>query len=176
MARQYLNFENLHFSMAEDSSSQGQILKKRSFRNLLRCSLRNFHHLLSTSLKGAIHDRGVTQFHLTLCGPRRIKKLKKEYLGIDQVTDVLSFPIHSSQRLKGRKFRQPMLDLGDIFICRQQAKKQALCAGRREELEIVFLLTHGFLHLCGMDHANKQQEKIMFKLQEKLFKQIVSLR
>jgi probable rRNA maturation factor len=61
-----------------------------------------------------------------------------------------------------------MLNLGDIVISHQLAQSQAIEYGHSLKREISFLFVHGLLHLLGYDHMNKNEEKQMFKLQDKI--------
>ena len=64
-------------------------------------------------------------------------------------------------------------ELGDIFICREVALRQAKEFGISIEEEILHLFIHGFLHLCGYDHEiSREEEKLMFGLEEKLLEKI----
>ena len=61
-----------------------------------------------------------------------------------------------------------MRNLGDIYISLDKAKSQAKEYNHSLKRELCFLLTHGFLHLLGYDHMNKDDEEIMFNLQEEI--------
>lgn len=87
-----------------------------------------------------------------------IKRLNNTYRSIDSVTDVLSFP---SDEEKSH---------GDIFICVKRAYEQAKEYGHSSLREFAFLAVHGYLHLIGFDHQTKEEEKIMFKLQEEILR------
>ncbi|MEL0199769.1 MAG: rRNA maturation RNase YbeY [Aquiluna sp.] len=82
-------------------------------------------------------------------------------------TDVLSFPMDEL-----RPGSDEMLSaegvLGDVVICPQVARRQAEVAGHPEMNEMLMLLTHGMLHLVGFDHAEPEEEKEMFALQNEL--------
>jgi probable rRNA maturation factor len=80
-------------------------------------------------------------------------------------TDVLSFPMDMPEK-KG-----DIVTLGDIVIAPAVAAKQALEAGHSTEHEIYILATHGLLHILGYDHADPDEEKVMFALQEKIVKE-----
>ena len=58
--------------------------------------------------------------------------------------------------------------LGDVVICPEVAEKQATTAGHDVRLELGVLLTHGILHLLGYDHADPDDERLMFGLQRRL--------
>ena len=107
-------------------------------------------------------------FSLFLCGKDKIRRLNKEYRTIDLPTDVLAFPLHED--FQGSL--PPQLNLGDVFICRPIAFKQARQFGREVHKEYIHLLIHGFLHLCGMDHVTKKEAKDMAKWEQTLKKRL----
>lgn len=112
---------------------------------------------------------------LTLCGEQKIRKLNRDYRHKDYATDVLSFPVHDD--LRGNVFPMPpTLELGDLFVCHQVAKRQALEYQVTWEQEIMHLFCHGFLHLLGFDHeVSAQEEKIMQKHESTLVKKSYQL-
>jgi len=75
---------------------------------------------------------------IAFVGPDEIRELKREHLGIDEATDVLSFPIDGNEPLAGDLPRQ----LGDVVLCPQVVGSE----WRRP-------LVHGLLHLLGYDHG-----------------------
>ncbi len=79
-------------------------------------------------------------------------------------TDVLSFPMDMPEN------PGDAVTLGDIVIAPTVAATQATAAGHSTEHEIFILVAHGLLHILGYDHANKEDEKAMFALQEELVK------
>jgi len=79
-------------------------------------------------------------------------------------TDVLSFPMDMPAA------SGDAVTLGDIVIAPTVAARQAATAGHSVEHEIYILAAHGLLHILGYDHADKEEEKVMFALQENLVK------
>jgi probable rRNA maturation factor len=77
-------------------------------------------------------------------GPDEMRALKRDHLGIDEVTDVLSFPIDGRDELAAGLPRQ----LGDAVLCPQVAGE----AWRPP-------LVHGLLHLLGHDHGDEMESK-----------------
>jgi probable rRNA maturation factor len=70
--------------------------------------------------------------------PEEIRALKREHLGIDEATDVLSFPLDGLDELP----RGVPRALGDVVLC-----PQVVGESWREPL------VHGLLHLLGYDHG-----------------------
>jgi probable rRNA maturation factor len=82
-------------------------------------------------------------------------------------TDVLSFPM--DELTPPRDDEEPPEGLlGDVVICPEVAARQAQSAGHDVRHELGVLLTHGVLHLLGYDHAEPDQERLMFGLQRRL--------
>ena len=92
-----------------------------------------------------------------------------KYRKIDKVTDVISFAFEDNEDIKTEDIRI----LGDIYVCIPRMIEQAKSYGHTEKRELSFLCCHGLLHLLGYDHVNnKEEEKIMFDLQERLLNEI----
>lgn len=106
---------------------------------------------------------------VSLVSEDQIHQINKEYRKMDRPTDVISFAFNDDKdpkdQIKGNDI--PVL-LGEIFICLDVAKKQAKEIGNSELRELRFLFTHGLLHLLGYDHMKKEDEEIMFPLQEEI--------
>ena len=93
-------------------------------------------------------------------------EMNLKYRGIDRTTDVLSFALNDSIN----DFKEEINVLGDIFVSIPKMKEQAKEYGHSEKRELSFLCIHGLLHLLGYDHMEKEDEKIMFGLQEEILK------
>jgi len=98
---------------------------------------------------GFIDDQYMTELHI-------------KWMDEPGSTDVLSFPMDMPE-VEGE-----IVTLGDIMISPTFAAAQALTAGHSTEHEIYILATHGLLHIIGYDHAEPEEEKIMFALQEQI--------
>ena len=94
----------------------------------------------------------------------RIREINREYRNIDRETDVISFALEDDKTFNLQEIRV----LGDIYISIDKAKSQALEYGHSFKRELSFLAIHGFLHLLGYDHMEKDEEEIMFKKQEEV--------
>ena len=97
-----------------------------------------------------------------------IHKINKEYRKIDRPTDVISFAfLDNEDRAKEYASGMPVI-LGDIYISLDKADEQAKEYGHSMKRELCFLFVHGLLHLLGYDHMTKEDEEIMFPLQDKI--------
>jgi probable rRNA maturation factor len=149
---------------------------------------------LARAIAGALESAGAPRpasVALTLTDDAALAELNAMHMGKDGSTDVLSFPLlppdaYPPHRGKGAaegaaagRFplppgaRQP---LGDIVVSVERAIEQAE-AGRGGQTgdvrwsprdELLLLVTHGTLHLCGWDHAEPDEEAAMRALEQQL--------
>jgi len=102
-------------------------------------------------------------FDIIIVDNDRIKELNRDYRGIDNYTDVISFALEDYADIKTE-----VRLLGDIYISLPKIKEQSESYGHSFLREFAFLSIHGLLHLLGYDHMNPEDEKKMFSLQEEL--------
>jgi probable rRNA maturation factor len=103
-------------------------------------------------------------FNVIIIDNEEIHKINKEYRGIDRPTDVISFALEDDDTFIKTEKRI----LGDIYISYDKVNEQALEYGHSVLREFCFLTIHGILHLLGYDHMEKEDEKVMFELQERI--------
>ena len=93
-------------------------------------------------------------------------------------TDVMAFPmdelVDESRRPDAPEIGPALL--GDVVLCPAFAAAQARKAGHGLADELALLTVHGVLHLLGYDHAEPEQEREMFGLQNRLLTQWQSAR
>jgi probable rRNA maturation factor len=96
-----------------------------------------------------------------------ITELNAKWMEGDGPTDVLAFPMDELR--PGLVNEEPEEGiLGDIMVCPEVAERQAAEAGHPVEAELELLTVHGILHLLGYDHAEPEEHKEMFGLQDEL--------
>ena len=91
---------------------------------------------------------GPSALGVAFVGEREMRALNADHRGLDEVTDVLAFPLDGLDELPAGLERQ----LGDVVVCHAQAARQADEAGVPARDEMRTLVVHGLLHLLGHDH------------------------
>jgi len=110
---------------------------------------------------------GDVTFNVIFVDNNYIHELNKTYRHIDRETDVITFALEDDQT-----FNPLDRVLGDIYISLDKAKSQSEEYGHSLKRELCFLATHGLLHLLGYDHMEKDDEKVMFSLQEEILNEM----
>ncbi len=104
------------------------------------------------------------ELSVTFVDDAEMEELHIKWMDEPGTTDVLSFPMDMPEN------KDEAVTLGDIVIDPIVAAEQAVTAGHSTEHEIFILASHGLLHILGYDHADKDEEKVMFELQETIVK------
>lgn len=91
--------------------------------------------------------------NVVLCSDETVRTMNRDYRKLDKVTDVLSFEWHEDYLL------------GEIYIARDQVKRQAPVYGSNFYAELKRVIVHGILHLSGYDHI-KPADRIVMRRRE----------
>ena len=101
-------------------------------------------------------------------GDKKIKEINRDYRNIDRVTDVITFALRDNKEEYDTLIPDIEEELGDIFINKDAAIRQAEEYNHSLRREFCFLFIHGLLHLLGYDHQNREEEEEMFSLQKEI--------
>ncbi|MDH5560935.1 MAG: rRNA maturation RNase YbeY [Deltaproteobacteria bacterium] len=104
---------------------------------------------------------------ILFCSKNTIQELNHQYRGLDKPTDILSFG-DSKLGERDEQLNHP----GELAVCLEICESQALEYGLGLELELLRLITHGILHLCGLDHDDPEREEAMLQREIKLLELI----
>lgn len=128
------------------------------------------------------HKSGPSAVTVLLSNDRRLRELNLQFNHEDSVTDVLSFNDidgwHNgdppTQIVEEQRFLAPGEEpgLGEIVISVDQTARQAAEQSVLLERELSMLTVHGVLHLLGYDHADSEEERVMFGKTDALLAQL----
>ena len=128
------------------------------------------------------------QLSLVIADDDTIRWLNKDYRGLDEVTDVLSFSTTHQGHWEGDGEAPPSYDdqvpfvlpplepphLGEVVISYPQALRQAIPGPSGPTNELASLVVHGVLHLLGFDHAEPEEGAAMQQKERDILSGIVS--
>lgn len=95
------------------------------------------------------------ELSLRLTNDRDIQTLNAQYRQQDKPTDVLAFAALEADYPQSEELQALPLYLGDIIISVDTAFKQAIAQGHPLKTELMWLASHGLLHLLGWDHPDE---------------------
>jgi probable rRNA maturation factor len=104
-----------------------------------------------------------SELSLVFTDDATIREINAEWRGQDKPTNVLSFPAYP---LEPGGMPGPML--GDIVIARETVEREAADLEKSVEDHLTHLLVHGFLHLFGYDHMEKDEAEAMESLETRI--------
>ena len=118
-------------------------------------------------------DTGTT-VSVYFMGNESIRGINASERDVDRATDVLSFPFLQLREADGEISEYDLdpesgaIMLGDILVSVEKMREQAKEYGHSENRELAFLLCHGYLHLMGFDHIEKEDEVKMMAASEEI--------
>ena len=139
-----------------------------SFDETLNDYETSFTELLSKTLNHLALDFD-PYISVTLVDNDYIHTINRDYRQKDAPTDVISFAFLDGEDNKDEILHSHQkVVLGEIYISFDKAREQATTYGHSLDRELNFLFVHGLLHLLGYDHMTKEDEEIMFRLQDEI--------
>jgi len=113
---------------------------------------------LAAYARAVLAREGVTGLDvgIVLAADAELRRLNAQYRGIDRATDVLSFtyaddgPGAAPRRLEG-----------ELYLSTARIAAQAKRYRHSPGAELLRLVTHGLLHLCGHDHMKAGERRVM---------------
>lgn len=98
----------------------------------------------------ACHDRRVGQITYSFCDDQYILEANNKYLGHDYYTDIITFDYSRGDKISG-----------DILISLDTVGSNAMACGVSYSSELLRVIIHGVLHLCGIDDKGPGEREIM---------------
>lgn len=103
----------------------------------------------------ATYGKKVGEINYLFCSDARILDYNIEYLNHDFYTDIITFDYSQDDRIAG-----------DIYIGVDTVSSNALLLGLNAEQELLRVIIHGVLHLCGYKDKTQQDESIMHQQED----------
>ena len=137
------------------------------------------HHnsaaLIKKAAAQALRAEGVEKaiVSVMLTDDEGIRRVNRDFRGVDRATDVLSFPLNE---LRPGAFDPAACEtdpetgavlLGDMMISVPRCEEQGRDFGHGYEREIMYLTVHSVLHLLGYDHVDEGKMKEQMRRREK---------
>jgi len=132
--------------------------------------------LVKATLLAAEGRCGGVELGLSITDDDTVRSLNRDYRGVDESTDVLSFALTEGKNGN----REPVFvmppdgvrHLGEVVISYPRALQQAAEHGRHSKDELAWLVVHGVLHLLGHDHDEPAREGQMRAIEKRVLSQV----
>ena len=141
-------------------------------------------HAATLALEAAI-PHSEEAVNVVIADDEVVQRLNRQYRGLDERTDVLSFSYTHQGHYYGETSQPTRADdsefvtpegvgspPGEVIVSYPQAARQAESAGHTVETELAFLVVHGVLHLLGHDHEGPDERATMEGLQDRILQAI----
>jgi|SRR5688572_29830252 len=118
-------------------------------QRIIKVPLRRLQRAVAAAL--ALKPRRRGPISLVILDDRAIRRIHHDHLGIDEPTDVLSFPLEGASGGM----------LGEVLVSAETARREGRARGIAPADELLLYVVHGVLHLLGFDdHAPAARKKM----------------
>lgn len=138
----------VHYTEEVATPFQGTFLTQIAEETLKRCPL------------SALTRKQAIMLNAVAVSPEKIQELNRTYRGKDAVTDILSFGEYTDT-VAFEQDRESAVFLGELFFCQDVIAEAAKEDQVTTEHEMIYVFSHGVLHLLGYDHSDE-----MFAIQD----------
>ena len=109
-------------------------------------------------------------FDFLFCNGAKTHQINKEYRDKDYVADIITFAIFADSEEKF--IFDDEINLGEVIIALDKVMSEAENKNISREYELVFLISHGILHLLGFDHQTMEDYNFVIDLQNKALRNL----
>ena len=157
------NFSNLSDYFLDKSDNI--IFESGFWEEVFLCWIKIITDEKDNNFPNFMFDKKSFSLSLQIINNNQISSINQKWMNKSGPTDVLSFPIISEMdSTKDLNF----LELGDLFISLEMAIKQSKEFNQSLTREMLWLVSHGFLHLLGWEHKDDNELDNMLNFQEYL--------
>lgn len=104
----------------------------------------------------ADHDRIVGEMTYIFCNDEKILDVNRKFLNHDYYTDIITFDYSRGRMVSG-----------DMFISLDTVASNAEMVGQKYERELLRVIIHGVLHLCGINDKGPGEREVMESFEER---------
>ena len=117
-----------------------------------------------SALAGQKYD--TVSFDIFYCSSEKTHELNLEYRGKDYPADIITFAVFADSPDEERFVLDMEINLGEIIIGLDKIIEEAQKKEISKEAELLFLISHGIMHLLGFDHQSEEEFNFVVKYQK----------
>ena len=118
------------------------------------------------------YDYDVVSFDFLYCNSIKTHEINREYRNKDYPADIITFAIFADTEKSERFIFDGEINLGEVIIALDKVQEEAAKKKVSEEFELMFLISHGIMHLLGFDHQTEEDYNFVIDKQYKALKVI----
>jgi probable rRNA maturation factor len=111
-------------------------------------------------------------FDMLFCNGEKTHQINKEYRGKDYPADIITFAVFVDSPEDERFVLELDINLGEVIIGLDRVCEQATKKEIPKEVELVFLISHGIMHLLGFDHQTQEEFDFVVSCQKQALRSI----
>jgi probable rRNA maturation factor len=111
-------------------------------------------------------------FDILFCDGEKTHQINKEYRNKDYPADIITFAVFADSPDDERFVLELDINLGEIIIGLDRVCEEATKKGITKDEELIFLISHGIMHLLGFDHQTQEEFDFVVSCQKQALKSI----
>jgi probable rRNA maturation factor len=112
------------------------------------------------------YDFESVAFDFLFCDENKTHEINREYRKKDYPADIITFAVFADSEPSERFVLGMEINLGEIIIGLDRVIQESLKKEVSKETELIFLISHGILHLLGFDHQTEEEFDFVVKYQK----------
>lgn len=139
-------------------------------RDILKFYLKQSEIKDKCCLTGINYD--TVSFDFLYCDSVKTHQINKEYRNKDYPADIITFAIFADTVPEERFIFDGEVNLGEVMIALDKVVEEAEKKGTTKEYELIFLISHGIMHLLGFDHQTEADYNFVVGMQNKAIEEV----
>ena len=112
-------------------------------------------------------DYDTVSFDFLYCDSKKTHEINREYREKDYPADIITFAIFADAQEEERFIFDGEINLGEVLIALDKVDEEAEKKRTTKEFELMFLISHGIMHLLGFDHQTEEDYNFVVDMQNK---------
>ena len=112
------------------------------------------------------YEYNKVSFDFLLCDSKKTHSINKEYRNKDYPADIITFAVFADSADEEKFVLDLEINLGEIIIGLDRVIEEASKKEITKETELIFLISHGIMHLLGFDHQSEEEFQFVIEYQK----------
>jgi len=114
----------------------------------------------------ARYEYNTISFDFLFCDSNKTHEINRDYRGKDYPADIITFAVFADSEPDDRFVLDLEINLGEVIIGLDRVIDEAAKKEISKETELIFLISHGIMHLLGFDHQTEEDFQFVVNYQK----------